>query len=349
MRIAILSIIVVAAILFAALRVFETIYGARMYSGPVSDHFDGRKFHNVPPFPDHTTRDMFRWTFNRKRGTWHEWVSAPYGPKPVDRVPDGAMRVTFINHATVLLQVNGINILTDPVWSDRVGPVSWAGPKRHRPPGIRFEDLPPIDIVLISHNHYDHMDVPTLQRLADTHHPRIFVGLGNRQYLNQFGVTGVQDVDWGDTLGVGNHVRIVTLPSRHWSARARNDKRNTLWCAYAILAESGNAYFAGDTGYGEHFAVAEKQLGPFRLALLPIGAYLPAWFMARAHENPAEAVQAARDLKAATSIPIHYGTFELADDGELEPVEDLKKVLKAAGNGAPRFLVLEYGAGTDIR
>lgn len=348
MRLFLLTAAVIVILFIAAVTLFEAIYGAPSYKGARSDHFDGKKFHNIPPYPDHTTGDMLKWQRARDIGAWRKWVDAPYGPKPAERVAKGEMRVTFINHATVLLQVDGINILTDPVWSDRVGPVSWAGPKRHRPPGIRFEDLPPIDVVLVSHNHYDHMDIPTLLRLAKAHKPRIVVGLGNRAYLERRGVTGATDMDWNDTLGVGNGVRIVSLPAKHWSARARNDKRNTLWAAYVVLSDSGNAYYAGDTGYGDHFTAAGNRFGPFRLAILPIGAYRPEWFMRDSHMKPSESVQAATDLKALTSVAIHYGTFQLADDGEMEPLEDLKAALLSAGTKAPRFLTPEHGEGTEI-
>lgn len=348
MRTAILAVVVVVILFVAALRIFESLFGAEPYAGPESDHFDGKKFHNIPPGPDHSTMEMLKWSFNRKEGYWPGWISSEYGPKPPERVAEGQLRITLVNHSTVLLQVDGINILTDPVWSTRVGPLPWLGVKRHRNPGIRFEDLPPIDVVIVSHNHYDHMDVPTLKRLADKYNPRILVGLGNSAYLSRRGVKGVQDVDWGDTLGIGNGIRILSVPTRHWSARARNDKRNTLWTAYIIQSGSGSIYFAGDTGDGPQFAAAGAQYGPFKLALLPIGAYRPEWFMSRSHMKPGEAVRAARDLKAETSIAIHYGTFALADEGESEPVADLKKALSDAGPAAPRFLVLEHGVGADI-
>ncbi|HEU4521778.1 MAG TPA: MBL fold metallo-hydrolase, partial [Thermoanaerobaculia bacterium] len=305
-----------------------------------------------------------------ERGPWREWVDDPPGPPPPARVNDGRLRVTFVNHATTLIQMDGVNILTDPIWSERCSPVSWAGPKRHRPPGIRFEDLPPIDAVLISHNHYDHLDLPTLRRLLANHGDPESPGaltrrsappspahagegtlllvshLGNGALLAKHGIDEARELDWWQELPLANGVRVTSVPAQHFSARAISDRDANLWGGFVISGPSGNVYFAGDTGWGRHFAEIGQRFSPIRLALLPIGAYLPRWFMKPAHISPAEAVDAHLALGASTSIPIHFGTFALGDDGEMKPIVDLRAAIAAKGN--PNFPILGFGEGRDI-
>lgn len=323
------------------------VFSAPTYDGPVSDHFDGERFHNHVS-TEGRFADFLRWRLNRDLGPWEEWTDAAPGEPPPERVDGGRLRATFVNHATVLLQMDGLNILTDPVWADRIGPVSWAGPRRRRPPGLRFEDLPPIDLVLISHNHYDHLDLPTLRRLSAAHRPRVLAGLGNAQLLAAEGVGGAEDLDWGDGVDVSDRVRVTCVPAQHFSGRGLSDRDGTLWCGFVVEGPSGRVYFAGDTGYGPHFAEARRLFGPMRLALLPIGAYRPRWFMAPMHTSPEEAVQAHRDLEAATSIGIHFGTFALADDGQREPLDDLAAALAADPVAPPRFWALGNGEGRDV-
>ncbi len=256
------------------------------------------------------------------------------------------MRVTFVNHATVLIQQDGVNVLTDPIWSERASPFPFAGPRRVRPPGIRLEDLPPIDAVVISHNHYDHMDVATLKRLRERFtRMRIFAGLGNRAFLESKGLDRVEELDWWQSATVGG-VEIIGVPTRHFSNRGLCDRNTTLWLGYVVRGPAGMAYFAGDTGFGGHFAAVRERLGPVRLALLPIGAYKPEWFMAPVHVSPAEAVEAHLALGAKTSVGMHFGTFILADDGETEPVEALERAKKERGVDA--FWVLGFGEGRNV-
>ncbi len=234
-----------------------------------------------------------------------------------------------------------MNILTDPVWSYRVSPVTWAGPRRHRAPGIRFEDLPPIDVVAVSHNHYDHMDVATLRRLRDVHAPLILVGLGNSAFLEREGLSGTRDLDWWESVDLGQGVRATSVPARHFSARGPGDRDRALWTGYVFSGETGSAYFAGDTGYGSHFAEIGKRLGPIDVALLPIGAFRPRWFMSPVHIDPQEAIQAHRDLGASVSIPMHYGTFPLGDDAETEPLEVLRQAMEETGETG--FEIVQMG------
>lgn len=321
--------------------------GAPRHRGPVTDHFDGERFHNLEPFPDKGLLQLLRWQLRRERGEWYEWDDAPPGPAPVRSVTGGGLRVTWVNHATVLVQMDGVNILTDPVWSDRVGPFPWAGAKRRRSPGLRFEELPPIHVVLLSHNHYDHLDVPTLRRLAATHRPLVVAPLGNGALLEREGIPGWKELDWGESLDVAPGVRVRAEPARHWSARSNADRFNSLWASYVIAGPAGRWYYGGDTGFGGHLTRTGASFGPFRLAVLPIGAFKPEWFMKSSHMGPAEAIEAARLLRAAVSVPIHYGTFPLADDGATEAEEQLRAEL-ARGAAAPPWRPLEHGIAFDV-
>src|ERR1051325_2471760 len=312
------------------------VVAAPRYQGPESDHFDGRQFHNPDPQRQHAG-SFLKWQMTRERGVGREWVDAPAGPKPPGRVDGGRVRVTFVNHATTLIQMDGVNLLTDPIWSVRCSPLPFGGPKRHRPPGIRFEDLPPIDAVLVSHNHYDHLDVPTLRRLNAK---RLLTPLGNGALMARHGVERATDLDWWQAIQVTDKVKATLAPAQLFCARALSDRDANLWGGFVVSGPSGNVYFAGDTGWGSHFAQIAKRFPNIRVALLPIGAYLPRWFMKPAHIDPAEAVEAHKVLRAQTSIPMHYGTFALGDDGETQPVDDLRLAIAAAGN--PNFRILDF-------
>jgi L-ascorbate metabolism protein UlaG (beta-lactamase superfamily) len=329
----------VAAALGAAAE--RTLVAAPAYRGPVTDHFDGQRFHNHQDGWQ-SEGSFLKWQATKKPGPWRKWIESQPGPKPEERVDDGRIRVTWVNHATMLVQMDGLNILTDPIWSERCSPVSFAGPKRHRVPGIRFEDLPPIDAVLVSHNHYDHLDLPTLRRLK----ARIFTPLGNSELMARHGVGGATDLDWWQEAPLSDRVKVTLVPAQHFCARGLSDRNRTLWGGFVISGPSGNAYFAGDTGWGKHFEQIGEKFGEIRVAMLPIGAYLPRWFMKPAHISPAEAVDAHFALRARTSIAMHYGTFRLGDDGETEPVVDLQAALKEKGN--PPVLVVEHGRGIDV-
>ncbi len=343
-----------------------------MQSGAFSEpeiktRFDGRQFSNTPPTAHGGFRDALKWMLHRKRGPWRNWTDAPPGPPPPRRVGAGQLRVTFVNHSTTLIQMDGLNILTDPIWSRRSGPFPWLGVRRHRPPGLSLDDLPPIDILLLSHNHYDHLDQPTFRRLVAMHQPRVFTGLGNRALLNRYGAGQAQELEWWQSASLTNDLQLVAVPARHFSGRSLADRNRSLWAGFVLKRtaasvvspamepgsppaspdHSGAVYFAGDTGYGPHFAEIGRRLGPIRLALLPIGAFRPRWFMQPIHVDPEEAVRAAEDLHAATSIAIHYGTFRLGDDAENEPTSLLAEAL-AARNPRPQFWVLGFGEGRDV-
>lgn len=324
------------------LAAFLAACGAPAYRGPVSPHFDGDRFHNDPAAAPAGFWSFLRWQSTSNRVEWPDWVDwrPGHGPtKPPARVDD-ELRVTWVNHSTMLIQMQGVNILTDPVWSSRVGPASWLGPKRHHDPGVRFEDLPHIDAVLISHDHYDHMDLPTLERLAARDSPIVFAGLGNGPFLEGAGVHPHVELDWWDCRAVGP-AQVCALPAQHNGRRGLADRNRRLWVSYWIETSSGSVYFAGDTGFGPHFARIRERMGAPCVALLPIGAYLPRWFMRNNHLSPSEAANAHDVLGAQTSIAMHFATFEQSDEGMYQPAGELGLALRR-GKHTP-FVVPEFG------
>jgi N-acyl-phosphatidylethanolamine-hydrolysing phospholipase D len=248
-----------------------------------------------------------------------------------DNAQHSAATVTWIGHATVLVQMDQRTFLTDPIWSERASPVGFAGPKRAQPPGVALDDLPPIDFVLVSHNHYDHLDVATLHALAErSPETRFVVPLGNGGTLRDAGVSDFVELDWHQSVELDG-LRIVFLPSQHWSGRGAFDQRETLWGSYAVIGPQHRFYFAGDSGYFDGFAAIGAAYGPFDVAAVPIGAYAPAEMMHFWHMNPEEALQAAKDVRARHVLPMHYGTFDLSDE---EPDEPPRRFQAAAEAGA---------------
>lgn len=301
----------------------------------------------MAPFKEPSYWDVLSWKLTGDPAPeWPDWVDVPPAEPPPARVSDG-LRITFVNHATVLVQLEGLNILTDPVWSDNVGPTSWLGPERHKAPGIAFEKLPKVDVVLISHNHYDHLDVPTLKRLAERDRPLVLAGLGTQALLAEEDIARAEDLDWWQSREVGK-VRITFAPAQHWSSRGLGDRNVNLWGSFFIRAEAQSVYFAGDTGKGPHFAAIRERLGAPTVALLPIGAYEPRWFMHPQHINPAEAVEAHRVLGAERSVGIHFGTFDQTDEGMDQPPRELAEALRAQGVDPSTFVALENGASFSV-
>ena len=317
------------------------------YKGPVSDHFDGRRFINPGSIKAKGFREVLKWMVAREQGEWKE-VPAGHGEKPASHFDNG-IRITFVNHSTFLIQVDGVNILTDPVFSERTSPVQWAGPRRMRPPGILLEDLPAIDVLILSHNHWDHLDIAAVKKIHALHHPKIITPLGVKAFLDREGVTGAKDIDWWQEVEINTLLKIQSVPAQHFSGRGTFDRDATLWCGYMIRRRGGNIYFAGDTGYNDQtFKEIGERCAPIQVALLPIGAYKPKWFMSPIHCAPEEAVKIHREVRSKNSIATHFGTFPLADDGQTEPVAELNKALQEAGIDSETFLVLKEGVPREF-
>src|SRR5437868_5667465 len=273
-------------------------------------HFDGKRFFNpdAPQVPGF--RDVIRWKLTSRPEPSPSFIPDVEPSQPPPRVNGNALRVTLVNHSTVLLQQRGSNILTDPIWSERASPLSWIGPRRRRKPGVAWEDLPRIDAVLISHNHYDHLDLATLRRLAARGDSTFIVPARTARRLDSEGIGPVHELDWGESVSLSG-LTVHCVPAVHFSSRGPFDRNRTLWCGYVIECQERLVYFAGDTAFGEHFAQIRERFGSPRLALLPIGAYEPRWFMSAIHMAPEEAIRAHEILVAKTSIAIHHGTFQL--------------------------------------
>lgn len=318
------------------------------YEGAVSGHFDGERFFN-PGFGQYdggNPRTFFnRWAAG-DRAEWPKSVAVLQTVPPA-RVQGNEMRVTWIGHATVLIQTNGLNILTDPIWADRASPFSFIGPKRVRQPGIALDNLPKIDLVLISHNHYDHMDLPTLKRLWTRDQPKIVTSLGNDAILRHAGIEAAA-LDWGGRTSVGG-ASVVVERNHHWGSRWGVDRNRALWSAFTIELPGGNIFFAGDTGIGDGGWVREAAArGPFRLAIIPIGAYEPRDFMKTNHVNPEEAVQIFEALNPAVALGIHWGTFQLTFEGIDEPRQRLAALRRERGIRDDRFVAVEAGQSFSV-
>ncbi len=315
---------------------------------PPSDHCDGELFFNPAgrrPAPGFAA--LPRWWAQRLflgQGTpWPETVPAPAIPRPTAPVAAGEVAVTFIGHSTFLLQLPGLNLLTDPMFSPRASPFSWAGPKRVRPPALALADLPRIDVVLVSHNHYDHLDLPSLRWLARERRPRIITTLGNRAWLEVRGVGAVAELDWWQAVAAAPGLEVTCTPAQHFAARTPWDRCRTLWGGFVLATPAGRIFFAGDSGYSDDFRAIGARLGPFALALLPIGAYEPRWFMAPVHCTPDEAVRIHLEIGARRSVAMHFGTFQLTDEGINAPLEALAAARMAHGVDPEEFSALAFG------
>ena len=281
-----------------------------------------------------------------RRTPWPSRI--PVEPRRPPNVGPDDVVVTFVGHATFLIQVAGINLLTDPVYAERASPVSFAGPRRVRAPGVRFDDLPAISLVLLSHNHYDHCDLGTLRALDRRFQPRLVAPIGNGRLLRSAGIHQVEEIDWWQSASAAP-LPVTLTPAQHFSARSMFDRNRALWGGFLIEARGRRILFAGDSGYGPHWREIARRLGPFDLALLPIGAYEPRWFMKDIHMNPAEAVQAHLDLGARQSIAMHFGTFQLTPEGIDEPVRGLATALRQRGVSADQFRTVDVGESVLMR
>jgi L-ascorbate metabolism protein UlaG (beta-lactamase superfamily) len=325
----------------------------KTYDGPVSDHFNGLHFFDPDGSPPKSLGEVLRWQFggDRKRATWPEWVPSPHADTPPARVDGGKVRLSFVGHASWLIQAAGLNILVDPVWSMRASPVSFAGPKRHNDPGIAFDALPKIDIVLVSHGHYDHLDIATLSKLTAKFSPRVITPLGNDVTMRGTDAAiKAEAFDWHDRVELGGGIAVTLVPTRHWSARGLFDRNKALWASFVIETPAGKLYIVCDSGYGdgEHFRRVAERYGPLRLAILPIGAYEPRWFMKDQHMNPSDAVKALADCGAAQALAHHHGTFQLTDEAIDTPVIALAAALDEAEIPRERFVALKPGQVVEV-
>jgi L-ascorbate metabolism protein UlaG (beta-lactamase superfamily) len=340
---------------------------------PVTDHCDGTRFFTpgAPPLP-HFGK-VLRWRLTRRVP---DWLPHTVTPQPAPAAPptnSPAVSATWVNHSTFLLQFAGLTLLTDPVFSDRIGLFGKIGPRRVHAPGLRFEDLPRIDAILLSHDHYDHCDLPTLRRLADTHAPLIIAPLGFQKLLRRARLTHIVELDWWQThtlapsapsalppfsasaishssVSASSSALSITLtPAQHWSNRLTGPRCGRLWGGFMINTPARRVFFAGDTGYHPAiFRDIATRLGPPDLAMLPIGAYEPRWFMSDQHINPAEAVQIHRDLGSHLSLGMHWGTFQLTDEPRLAPPTDLRNSLAEARIAPDLFQVMEPGQSLTV-
>lgn len=343
---------------------------------PVSDHFDGSVFFNPPDLAPRRAEPagdgrldqdrladgpapaeepiapcrrggligILKWRMRRERNPWPRLPPDPQPAGDPHRLPPpGAVSVTFIGHSTFLIRLPHMTLLTDPIFSERCSPVSWAGPKRARPPGRRFHDLPRIDLLLLSHNHYDHMDLPSLRAIKRRDNPGVITPLGNARHLAKAGLHQVTELDWWQETRLGNGARVTATPARHFSARSLWDRGQSLWGGFMLELGRHRLFFAGDSGDGGHWAEIGQRLGPPDLALIPIGAYEPRPVMAPVHINPAEAVGAHIALGARQSIGMHFGTFQLTDEPPEAPPRDLAAARLAAGLPDEAFVTLRFG------
>jgi len=324
---------------------------------PPSHHQDGRFRNNHGDFEPKSLADVLRWRWNAARQGLPKRPDAPIPTQAPDlpfiHANHGAAQhpaVTWIGHATVLAQLGGLNLLTDPIFSERASPFSFAGPKREQPPGLALAQLPRIDAVIVSHNHYDHLDLPSCRALAAQPggSPLFVVPLGLAHWFRQRGLERVVELDWWQAEMLAG-VEIVLVPAQHWSARGLNDRMKTLWGGFAVFAPDCQLFFAGDTAYSRDFADIRERFAPrqqgggFDIALIPIGAYEPRWFMKDQHVNVEEALKIHADLGAKRSLGVHWGTFELTDEPLDEPPRQLERQRAALGLPPDAFFTLAIG------
>ena len=325
----------------------------------MSDHCDGERFFNPHEPGERSLADVARWMLTRARTPWPQSVPLTPHAAPPQAVEPGRVAVTFIGHSTFLIRTASAVLITDPVFTPHAGPLGRLGPRRVRPPALAPADLPPVDLVLLSHNHYDHLQPSSLAAFR-----------GRASYVAPLGLRGLLpspsepagagrdtapirsatrvELDWWESTRAGA-ADITCVPAQHFSARTPWDRNATLWCGFIVSVDGLTIYFAGDTGYAPHFAEIARRVPPIDLALLPIGAYEPRWFMQPVHMNPEEAVRAHRDLGSRISIGMHFGTFQLTDEGIDEPIRALARAREANGVEERAFRTLDFGETAMIQ
>ncbi|MDQ0839513.1 MBL fold metallo-hydrolase [Sphingomonas faeni] len=352
---AILLLVVIGALIVTIVPQFlDRIY----YHGFASSHFDGARFFNpdgdadtkqIQPKGSGGGRASFFWKYftgSDGRSAWPKSVAVERIAPPA-RVEGERMVVTWVGHASVLIQTQGLNILTDPVWAEKAGPLG-TGPRRVAAPGIAFDALPKIDLVLVSHNHYDHLDKATLKRLWQRDRPRIITSLGNDSVIGQTGAQATA-LDWGQRVAIKPGVAITVTRNHHWGSRWFTDRNRALWSSFVVTLPGGNVFFAGDTGMGDgKWPDEAAALGPIRLALIPIGAFrfVDGQMESGSHIGPVDAVEVYRRLGAAHAIPIHWGTFRLSFEGYDTPPKLLAAAMRCTGQNG--FAPVAIGRPMEI-
>lgn len=322
------------------------------YSGPVTDHFDGTVFFNPDGTGPKGPMALLRWQLLESRASWPEAFPSPFPhAKPETRLAPDKVRVTHVGHASFLVQAGGRNILIDPVWSKRASPLKAIGPKRVNAPGIFFEDLPPIDLVLVTHNHYDHMDTGVIGRVWQRDRAGVITPLGNDTIIRgEVPDVTIATRDWHDVVDAGNGLRIHFEPTVHWSARGMRDRRHALWASFVIETPHHKIYCVGDSAFadGKVFRQVGAKHKHIDLALLPIGAYEPRWMMSSSHMNPTESLQALELCGAKAALGHHWGTFQLTNEAVDAPRNDLGAALAAKGIARDRFTAMHPGQVFDL-
>jgi L-ascorbate metabolism protein UlaG (beta-lactamase superfamily) len=308
-----------------------------------SSHFNDGAFKNTSPIKMHSFFEMI-WkglTSDIERAVWPEQVASVSDSAPLGKVESNDTRVTFINHATFLIQTAGYNILTDPVFSERTSPFSFIGPKRIHKPGIDIAKLPKIDVIIISHDHYDHLDLDSINTLIERDNPRLYMGLGVGSRLTES--DKIIEMDWWEKSEVADNFQLWFLEVQHFSGRTLTDRNSTLWGGFLLQINDKKIYFGGDSGYANHYQKTFERFGPIDLAFIPIGAYAPREMFKPIHLDPFEAVQAHVDLRSKLSIGMHYGTFQLSAEPFIEPIELLTKAKIDANIPKNEFITLDIG------
>lgn len=324
----------------------DSMHDTKAFSKPAfaKSQFNGGSFINRRLAEEQ--HGLFEYLKMRWEDEFSPWPNEiPLVPKKIPAADSqgSCCQLTFVGHSTTIVRIGHLVLVTDPILSERASPVTFLGPKRVRKPGVDFKDWPKIDYVLISHNHYDHLDIPTLKLIQERDKPTYLVGLGNKKLLESVGITAVNEMDWGERIILSGGEEVTYLECQHFSGRGLFDRNQTLWGSFLINAGGKKVYFAGDTGYSNHFAEQGMALAGIDLAVLPIGAYLPRWFMKPMHVDPAEAVRAHIDLKAKKSLGIHFGTFQLTSESVDDPLKELEQARVKFGISKSEFIVPEFG------
>ena len=338
-----MNILLVMAISFL-LASCAVVSGSPSYQGKIKYNFDGSRFLNIKQHKSHSILDVISWRLQREDPSWPDWINnLQYPPSQDKNCSNDNVHITLINHATFLIQLNCINILTDPLWKERTSPVDWVGPKRIHAPGIPIDKLPNIDLVLISHNHYDHLDLDAVKSLKQKFNPQFISGLGNDLLLKKHDISKTTSLDWWEHSRYKN-LEIYFVPAQHFSGRGLLDRDQTLWGGFVIKSRSKVIYFAGDTGWGPHFQLIKDRYGNIDLSILPIGQYEPRYFMKHAHINPEEAVRAMMILRSHYSIGFGADSIAgLADEKHGQAIMDLRKALRKHHLPLDRFITIAPG------